>query len=151
MTGEFLLNGHYQVSVFRQQLSILDVVLEYSGSDHAVERINGTGPLKSDVYLHVLSVGNLNIPNIHYKFMVSTGQNLKTISSNNIQTELLDNSQNTYLNYNDSRLQYQTHDENNDYKLSNYNWQISEVWTDCSAKCQGFAFSISKCNTKYCT
>uniref|UniRef100_A0A915DWN5 Peptidase M12B domain-containing protein n=1 Tax=Ditylenchus dipsaci TaxID=166011 RepID=A0A915DWN5_9BILA len=56
--GEFILNGHYQV-------------LEYSGSDHIVERINGSGPLKSDIYLHILSVGNLNLPNIQYKYMVA--------------------------------------------------------------------------------
>uniref|UniRef100_A0AC35GT07 Peptidase M12B domain-containing protein n=1 Tax=Panagrolaimus sp. PS1159 TaxID=55785 RepID=A0AC35GT07_9BILA len=68
--GEFLLNGQYQVSVFRQQIPIQDVVLEYSGSDHSEEQINGTGPIRSDIYLHVLSVGNLNPPNIHYKYMV---------------------------------------------------------------------------------
>uniref|UniRef100_A0A7E4W1Q7 Peptidase M12B domain-containing protein n=1 Tax=Panagrellus redivivus TaxID=6233 RepID=A0A7E4W1Q7_PANRE len=68
--GEFLLNGQYQVSVFRQQISVQDTVLEYSGSDHSVERINGTGPIRSDIYLHVLSVGNLNPPDIHYKYMV---------------------------------------------------------------------------------
>ena len=43
--------------------------LQYSGSDTPVERINGTGPLRSDIYLHFLSVGNLNPPNIHYHFM----------------------------------------------------------------------------------
>jgi hypothetical protein len=42
---------------------------QYSGSETALERINGTGPLRSDVYLHVLSVGNLNHPNINYRFM----------------------------------------------------------------------------------
>ncbi|KAL3982766.1 Thrombospondin type 1 domain family protein [Acanthocheilonema viteae] len=68
--GEFLLNGHYQVSVFRQQISIQDAVLEYSGSDHVIERINGTGPIRTDIYLHVLSVGNLYPPDIHYEFMV---------------------------------------------------------------------------------
>lgn len=44
--GDFLLNGHYQVSVFRQQISLQDTVLEYSGSDYVVERINGTGPIR---------------------------------------------------------------------------------------------------------
>uniref|UniRef100_A0A1I7XFA5 GON domain-containing protein n=1 Tax=Heterorhabditis bacteriophora TaxID=37862 RepID=A0A1I7XFA5_HETBA len=44
--GDFLLNGHYQVSVFRQQIPIQDVILEYSGSDNIVERINGTGPIR---------------------------------------------------------------------------------------------------------
>ncbi|KAH7721927.1 A disintegrin and metalloproteinase with thrombospondin motifs 9-like protein [Aphelenchoides avenae] len=69
-TGEFLLNGHYQVSVFRQQVSILDTVLEYSGSDTAMERINGTGPIRTDIYVNVLSVGTLNLPNIRYKYML---------------------------------------------------------------------------------
>ncbi|VDM29929.1 unnamed protein product [Toxocara canis] len=68
--GEFLLNGHYQVSVFRQLISVQDTVLEYSGSDNVIERINGTGPLRSDIYVHVLSVGNLYPPDIHYEFMV---------------------------------------------------------------------------------
>uniref|UniRef100_A0A914RCH5 ADAMTS/ADAMTS-like Spacer 1 domain-containing protein n=1 Tax=Parascaris equorum TaxID=6256 RepID=A0A914RCH5_PAREQ len=47
-----------------------DAVLEYSGSDNVVERINGTGPIRSDIYVHVLSVGNLYPPDIHYEFMV---------------------------------------------------------------------------------
>ncbi|VDM79116.1 unnamed protein product, partial [Strongylus vulgaris] len=65
--GEFLLNGHYQVSVFRQQIPIQDVILEYSGSDNVVERINGTGPIRIDIYVHVLSVGNLLPPDISYE------------------------------------------------------------------------------------
>jgi hypothetical protein len=73
-TGEFLLNGQYQVSVFRQQIPIQDTVLEYSGSDHSVERINGTGPLRSDIYVHVLSVGNLNPPHVRYKYMLPKQQ-----------------------------------------------------------------------------
>ncbi|CAI4221397.1 unnamed protein product [Auanema sp. JU1783] len=69
--GEFLLNGHFQVSVFRQHIPIQDVVLEYSGSDNVVERINGTGPIRSDIYVHVLSVGNLYPPDISYEYMTA--------------------------------------------------------------------------------
>ncbi|VDM81552.1 unnamed protein product [Strongylus vulgaris] len=69
--GEFLLNGHYQVSVFRQQIPIQDVILEYSGSDNVVERINGTGPIRIDIYVHVLSVGNLLPPDISYEYMTA--------------------------------------------------------------------------------
>lgn len=69
------MNGQYQVSVFRQQIPILDTALEYSGSDHVIERINGTGPIRSDIYLHVLSVGNLNPPHIQYKYMVPKNPN----------------------------------------------------------------------------
>uniref|UniRef100_A0A914WW81 Peptidase M12B domain-containing protein n=1 Tax=Plectus sambesii TaxID=2011161 RepID=A0A914WW81_9BILA len=68
--GDFILNGHYQVSVFRQQIQVLDAVLEYSGSDHVIERINATGPIRTDIYLHVLSVGNLYAPDIHYEYML---------------------------------------------------------------------------------
>uniref|UniRef100_A0A1I7YLD8 Peptidase M12B domain-containing protein n=1 Tax=Steinernema glaseri TaxID=37863 RepID=A0A1I7YLD8_9BILA len=75
--GEFLLNGHFQVSIFRQQIPIQDTVLEYSGSDHVVERINGTGPIRSDVYLHVLSVGNMRPPDIRYEFMVPVAKSPK--------------------------------------------------------------------------
>ncbi|VDL72102.1 unnamed protein product [Nippostrongylus brasiliensis] len=60
--GEFLLNGHYQVSVFRQQIPIQDVILEYSGSDNVVERINGTGPIRvhlSEVLLKPITIGVL--------------------------------------------------------------------------------------------
>lgn len=130
--GEFLLNGHYQVSVFRQQISIQDTVLEYSGSDHVVERINGTGPIRlicksllfiyfsfkqeveifcftinicrSDIYLHVLSVGNLYPPDIHYEFMVPA--------------------QNVRFGYEAS--------------VTNYYWRISERWSECSSLCQGY-------------
>lgn len=122
--GEFLLNGHYQVSVFRQQISIQDTVLEYSGSDHVVERINGTGPIRlvykarrrnermncftinvsrTDIYLHVLSVGNLYPPDIHYEFMVPA--------------------QNVRFGYEAS--------------VTNYYWRISERWSECSSLCQG--------------
>ncbi len=44
--GTFLLNGHYQVSVYRMQMPVQDVIIEYSGSAHVVERINATGPIR---------------------------------------------------------------------------------------------------------
>lgn len=51
--GEFILNGHFQVTVFRQQIRVRGAVLEYSGSDTAVERINTSKPLLEDLFLHV--------------------------------------------------------------------------------------------------
>ncbi|CAI2350188.1 unnamed protein product [Caenorhabditis sp. 36 PRJEB53466] len=72
--GEFLLNGHFQVSLARQQIAFQDVVLEYSGSDAIVERINGTGPIRSDIYVHVLSVGS-HPPDISYEYMTAAVPN----------------------------------------------------------------------------
>lgn len=142
MTGEFLLNGHYQVSVFWQQISILDVVLEYSGSDQSVERINSTSPLKSDIFIYVLSVGNLNPPNIQYKYMISTKNNNLLNNEKIIKKKLFNNSQNNFSNYNDLRLQYHTQNKNNNLKKTNYNWKYLNTWTECSSKCQGFKKKI---------
>ncbi|CAB3406645.1 unnamed protein product [Caenorhabditis bovis] len=68
--GEFLLNGHFQVSMTRQHISVQDTILEYSGSDAVVERINGTGPIRSDIFVHVLSVGS-HPPDIYYEYMTA--------------------------------------------------------------------------------
>lgn len=32
--------------MYSVQIPVQDVYLEYSGSDHAIERINGTGPIR---------------------------------------------------------------------------------------------------------
>lgn len=106
--GEFILNGNYQVSIFKHQISIVDTVLEYSGSETVEERINATGPIKTDIYLQLLSVGQLYPPNIHYKYMISTANN-----NNNF------------------------HSQQQQIAANSYYWRNSENWSDCSAKCQG--------------
>ena len=73
-----MLNGHYQVSVFRQQIPVIGAVLDYSGSDTAVERINSSGPIGVDIYLHVLSVGNLHPPDVRYYYLVSNDASRRT-------------------------------------------------------------------------
>ncbi|KAI6185117.1 BMA-GON-1, isoform e [Aphelenchoides fujianensis] len=131
-TGEFLLNGQYQVSVFRQQIPILDTVLEYSGSDHTVERINGSGPIHSDIYVHVLSVGNLNPPDVRYKYMVP--RPLTPVHNGRHPLHLYP-------------------------QQVNYYWTYEEEWSRCSAKCQGTqvqqvvcmdALSTKPVNEQYC-
>uniref|UniRef100_A0A915LH22 Uncharacterized protein n=2 Tax=Meloidogyne incognita group TaxID=654580 RepID=A0A915LH22_MELJA len=87
--GDWLLNGQFHVSVFPQQIQILDTVLEYSGSDTPQERINGTGPLRTDVYLHFLSGRNLKLPNIHYRYMEPLPQISCTLKCQGTQTQLL--------------------------------------------------------------
>jgi len=51
--GEFILNGHFQVSVFHREIRVQGAILEYSGSDSVVERINSSKPTLEDIYLHV--------------------------------------------------------------------------------------------------
>uniref|UniRef100_A0A915JMY9 Peptidase M12B domain-containing protein n=1 Tax=Romanomermis culicivorax TaxID=13658 RepID=A0A915JMY9_ROMCU len=69
--GKFLLNGHFQVSVFPQQVRFGDILIAYSGSGNVVEKINFTKPLKEQLKLYVLSVGQLKSPNITWQYLIS--------------------------------------------------------------------------------
>ncbi|VDP44587.1 unnamed protein product [Soboliphyme baturini] len=73
--GEFILNGHFQVSVFFQEIPVRGTVIEYSGSDNVVERINSTKPILEELFLHVmtsdvLTVGDLHPPDIRYDYFI---------------------------------------------------------------------------------
>lgn len=81
--NEFILNGNYQVSVYPVQITVQNAVLWYSGSDNVEEKINASGPIWSDIYVHVLSVGRLYPPDIRYKFMVPLDVNDPHYRKNN--------------------------------------------------------------------
>ncbi|XP_056293354.1 A disintegrin and metalloproteinase with thrombospondin motifs 9 [Pseudoliparis swirei] len=68
--GEFLLNGEFVVSMFKREIKVGSVLVEYSGSDHVVERINCTARLEEDIIVQVLSVGNLYNPDVRYSFNI---------------------------------------------------------------------------------
>uniref|UniRef100_A0A671UNM5 ADAM metallopeptidase with thrombospondin type 1 motif 9 n=1 Tax=Sparus aurata TaxID=8175 RepID=A0A671UNM5_SPAAU len=66
--GEFLLNGEFVVSMFKREIKVGNAVIEYSGSDHVIERINCTDRIEEEVI--VLSVGNLYNPDVRYSFNI---------------------------------------------------------------------------------
>ncbi|KFD64519.1 hypothetical protein M514_11802 [Trichuris suis] len=68
--GEFILNGHFQVSVYSQEIAVLGSVIEYSGSDSFIERLNSSRPIMEELFLHVLSVGGLNMPDVRYNYSI---------------------------------------------------------------------------------
>ncbi|KAM4651989.1 A disintegrin and metalloproteinase with thrombospondin motifs 9 [Discoglossus pictus] len=68
--GEFLLNGDFVVSMFKREIRLGNAVIEYSGSDHAVERINCTDRIEQEIVLQILSVGNLYNPDVRYTFNI---------------------------------------------------------------------------------
>ncbi|XP_077132057.1 A disintegrin and metalloproteinase with thrombospondin motifs 9 isoform X1 [Ranitomeya variabilis] len=68
--GEFLLNGDFVVSMFKREIKVGNAVIEYSGSDHAVERINCTDRIDQEIVLQILSVGNLYNPDVRYTFNI---------------------------------------------------------------------------------
>lgn len=70
-TNEYLLNGHFVVSMFRKNVHASGTILEYSGSDSTTERVNSSRPIQSDLVVQVLSVGKLTNPNVYYQFVVS--------------------------------------------------------------------------------
>ncbi|KAH7974909.1 hypothetical protein HPB49_021379 [Dermacentor silvarum] len=68
---EFLLNGNYTVSMFRKTLRYGGTVIEYSGSNASVERINATKPLGKELHLMVLTVGKVESPDIRFQYTMS--------------------------------------------------------------------------------
>lgn len=51
--GDFLLNGDFIVSMFKREIKVGAAVLEYSGSDHVVERINCTDRIEEEIVIQV--------------------------------------------------------------------------------------------------
>ncbi|KAJ8361216.1 hypothetical protein SKAU_G00177410 [Synaphobranchus kaupii] len=68
--GEYLLNGEFVVSMFKREIKVGETVIEYSGSDHVIERINCTDRIDEEIVVQVLSVGNLYNPDVRYSYNV---------------------------------------------------------------------------------
>uniref|UniRef100_H3D0N5 ADAM metallopeptidase with thrombospondin type 1 motif, 9 n=1 Tax=Tetraodon nigroviridis TaxID=99883 RepID=H3D0N5_TETNG len=68
--GEFLLNGEFVVSMFKREIKVGNAVIEYSGSDHVIERINCTDRMEEEIVIQVLSVGKLYNPDVRYSFNI---------------------------------------------------------------------------------
>lgn len=51
--GEFLLNGEFVVSMFKREIKVGSAVIEYSGSDHVIERINCTDRIEEEIIVQV--------------------------------------------------------------------------------------------------
>ncbi|KAL1790423.1 A disintegrin and metalloproteinase with thrombospondin motifs 9 isoform X1 [Sigmodon hispidus] len=68
--GEFLLNGDFVVSMSKREVRVGNAVIEYSGSDNVVERLNSTDRIEEELLLQVLSVGKLYNPDVRYSFNI---------------------------------------------------------------------------------
>lgn len=51
--GEFLLNGEFVVSMFKREIKVGNAIIEYSGSDHVIERINCTDRIEEEIIVQV--------------------------------------------------------------------------------------------------
>ncbi|XP_043589159.1 A disintegrin and metalloproteinase with thrombospondin motifs 9 isoform X1 [Bombus pyrosoma] len=67
--GKYILNGNFMVMT---QRVIVDngVTIEYSGPESVVERLNTSRPIETDLILEILSVRELNPPQITYEYTV---------------------------------------------------------------------------------
>ena len=70
-TDQYILNGDFVMSMFRKTIQYGAITLEYSGSDSIVERINSSMPLRKDLAVEVLTVGNLYPPQVYYRYVIS--------------------------------------------------------------------------------
>ncbi|XP_063528717.1 A disintegrin and metalloproteinase with thrombospondin motifs 20 isoform X6 [Pongo pygmaeus] len=70
--GNFLFNGNFLLSTSKKEINVQGTrtVIEYSGSNNAVERINSTNRQEKELILQVLCVGNLYNPDVHYSFNI---------------------------------------------------------------------------------
>uniref|UniRef100_A0A8C4W1Y2 ADAM metallopeptidase with thrombospondin type 1 motif 9 n=1 Tax=Gopherus evgoodei TaxID=1825980 RepID=A0A8C4W1Y2_9SAUR len=68
--GAFILNGDFVVSMFKREIKVGNAVIEYSGSDNTIERINSTERIEQEIILQILSVGNLYNPDVRYTFNI---------------------------------------------------------------------------------
>ncbi|XP_054880506.1 A disintegrin and metalloproteinase with thrombospondin motifs 20 [Poeciliopsis prolifica] len=68
--SNFLLNGNFVVAMFKREITFKGTVIEYSGSDAIVERINCTDRIEEELILQVLCVGNLYNPDVRYSFNI---------------------------------------------------------------------------------
>lgn len=53
---EYLLNGDFVVSMFKREVKVGNAVIEYSGSDHIIERINCTDRIDEEIVVQVFSL-----------------------------------------------------------------------------------------------
>ncbi|KAL0978547.1 hypothetical protein UPYG_G00171970 [Umbra pygmaea] len=67
---KFLLNGDYVVNMFKREIKVGNAVIEYSGSDHVIERINCTDRIEEEIIVQVLSVGKLYNPDVRYSYNI---------------------------------------------------------------------------------
>ena len=51
--GEYLLNGEFVVSMFKREIKLGNTIIEYSGSDHIIERINCTDRIEEEIIVQV--------------------------------------------------------------------------------------------------
>ena len=70
-TGEYLMNGDFVVSMFQKTIQHSGTTLEYSGSDVVIETVNTSKPIRRDLVVEVLTVGNLYPPGITFSYLVS--------------------------------------------------------------------------------
>ncbi|PVD24393.1 hypothetical protein C0Q70_14875 [Pomacea canaliculata] len=79
---EFILNGEFMVRTEKWVINVKGGLLDYSGSEENVERINSTRMIGEPIDVYVLSVGKLHPPNITYAYTVSTGDTVRFVWSN---------------------------------------------------------------------
>ncbi|XP_062418980.1 A disintegrin and metalloproteinase with thrombospondin motifs 20-like [Pungitius pungitius] len=65
-----VLNGNFVVAMFKREITFKGTVIDYSGSDTEVERINCTDRIEDELVLQVLCVGNLHNPDVRYSFNI---------------------------------------------------------------------------------
>ena len=73
---QYILNGNFIVSQFKGEVKVQGGLLDYTGSDEVIEKINSTKGVKEDIYLLVSQKTALQFTIyhiIHLSFYLGTG------------------------------------------------------------------------------
>ncbi|RWS30159.1 disintegrin and metalloproteinase with thrombospondin motifs gon-1-like protein [Leptotrombidium deliense] len=73
--GSYLLNGDFVVSMFKKTVEYVGNVIDYSGSNQNVEKINCSKTISKPLYVEVLSVGDLLAPEVRFEYSVAVKRN----------------------------------------------------------------------------
>uniref|UniRef100_A0A8C6YUA9 ADAM metallopeptidase with thrombospondin type 1 motif 9 n=1 Tax=Nothoprocta perdicaria TaxID=30464 RepID=A0A8C6YUA9_NOTPE len=116
--GDFILNGDFVVSMFKREIKVGNAVIEYSGSDNTIERINSTDRIEQEITLQV-----------KYIYIVHASVGLKTVNTMCVNTynDVLDDSK-------CSQQEKLTVQRCSDFLCPQ--WKMGD-WSECSSTCAG--------------
>ncbi|XP_006779208.1 PREDICTED: A disintegrin and metalloproteinase with thrombospondin motifs 9 [Myotis davidii] len=68
--GEYFINGNFVITMAKKEIRIGKALIEYSGSETLIEKLNCSGRIEQELLIQVLAVGQLFNPKVYYSFNV---------------------------------------------------------------------------------
>uniref|UniRef100_A0A8B9GRS9 ADAM metallopeptidase with thrombospondin type 1 motif 9 n=1 Tax=Amazona collaria TaxID=241587 RepID=A0A8B9GRS9_9PSIT len=129
--GDFILNGDFVVSMFKREIKVGNAVIEYSGSDNTIERINSTDRIEQEITLQVKYMLRVEKSAQHYWIEDSGQQRLFIYLLHLFSSQVL-----SVGNLYNPDVRYTFNIPIED-KPQQFYWNAYGPWQPCSKLCQG--------------